>query len=146
MNGLSQIRRHDLGAGSNDKAWVSRFKKLQREYAKFSDQLSDDGWLSPDTYGKDFAAAENIPAVYMFLASDDFGLAGFHIAYVGMSMRLKSRWATHPTLRLIQDRHHHVKRLFRPVAPCDLRDVERKYIRQFNPPWNLSGKVRGGAI
>jgi hypothetical protein len=111
--------------------------------AKLNEALDSDGWLSPDTYCKNFAVAENITAVYMFLAVDMDDMTRFHIAYVGMSTALKNRWATHQTLREIKRTGWHVKRLFKPTPAAELRAVERGYIQKYNPPWNISGKARG---
>lgn len=106
-------------------------------------ELEADGWLSPDSYGKDFAVADDIPAVYMFLAVDDYPDGPFEIAYVGMSTKLANRWATHQTLRKIRDRHEWVQRLFKPTPREALRSVERHYIRHFRPAWNIIGRVPG---
>jgi hypothetical protein len=106
-------------------------------------QLAADGWLSPDTYSNDFADAENIPAVYMFLAIEMPDMDSFHIAYVGMSTQLANRWAKHPTLRKIKKSGCYVKRLFKPTPREKLREEERRYIQKFTPPWNIIGRVPG---
>jgi hypothetical protein len=111
--------------------------------SEFNAKMAADGWLSPDTYGRDFAVAEDFSAVYLFLAVDDFPDMRFQVAYVGMSTKLASRWATHETLRKIRGQHEWVKRLFKPTPRADLRCVERHYIRQFRPAWNIIGRVPG---
>lgn len=39
-----------------------------------------------------------------------------------------------------------VMRWFKPTPTNALRETEARYIRQFNPPWNVQGKVRGVAF
>ncbi len=111
--------------------------------ADFQRGLVADGWKSPDTYGNDFASAGDFPAVYMFLAVDDWPEMRFHVAYIGMSTKLASRWAAHPTLRKIERKTEWVKRLFKPTPMELLRSEERRYIQTFAPPWNIIGRVAG---
>ena len=128
---------------SGKKASTYRKRKAQHPLSAFNDRLDADGWFSPDTYGRDFASAGDFSAVYMFLVVDDWPDMRFHIAYVGMSTRLERRWATHPTLRKIRDRHEWVKRLFKPTPKALLRTEERRYIQEYLPPWNIIGRVPG---
>lgn len=114
--------------------------------ARMTAELEGDGWLSPDSYGRDFATAEDVPAVYLFLAIDMEDMERFHVAYVGMSRAVRRRWATHPTLREIRKSGWYVKRLFKPTNPDILRETERGYIQKFDPPWNLAGRRRGVAV
>lgn len=120
-----------------------RLRKAAHPLSVFNDWLEADGWLSPDTYGREFAVAEDFPAIYMFLAVDDFLEPKFHVAYVGMSTKLASRWAAHPTLRKISSETFYVKRLFKHTPKELLRAEERRYIRHFTPPWNIIGRVAG---
>lgn len=108
-----------------------------------NDTLADDGWKSPDSYGNDFAEPGEISAVYLFMAVNMDDMTEFHVAYVGMSKRLASRWAKHPTLREIKKGDFYIKRLFKPTPEDKLRTIERHYIQKFDPPWNLAGRVRG---
>lgn len=128
---------------SGKKASTCRKRRAQHPLTVFNDKLDADGWLSPDTYGNDFAVAGDFSAVYMFLAVDDWSDIKFQVAYVGMSTRLASRWATHETLRKITARHDWVKRLFKPTPKEMLRAVERKYIQEYRPAWNIIGRVPG---
>jgi len=110
-------------------------------------KLDADGWLSPDTYGREFATAGDFPAVYMFMQVD-FDLMESRdykreIVYVGMSSSLARRWAAHPTLRKIKAEGLWVKRLFKPTPEGILRAEERRYIQQFRPRWNVIGRVPG---
>lgn len=108
-----------------------------------SAELADDGWLSPDTYSRNYAEAAVESAVYLFLAIDIENPERFHIAYVGMSTRLAARWATHETLRAIEHQGWYVRRLFKRTDRKSLREVERCYIEKFDPPWNIIGRKRG---
>lgn len=106
-------------------------------------ELVGDGWKTPDTYCNCFSRITNRPAVYLFLLVDratyDMGM----VAYVGMSKKLSQRLTGHPVLGEIQDTGHWAMRWFKPVGECDLRQVEAKYITQFDPPWNINGRHRG---
>ena len=107
----------------------------------------DDGWLSPDTYGKDFATAGDFSAVYLFMQVDFDLMEGRdyrqEIVYVGMSTNLERRWATHQTLRKIRAEGFWVRRMFKPTPRDLLRVEERRYIQKFRPRWNIIGKVPG---
>lgn len=113
--------------------------------------LAADGWLSPDTYCNFFRSPENRPAVYLFLLHKPLtdGLNGFDhalVAYVGMSARLKARWASHDILPQIQASDAWVMRWFKPTPARALRETEARYITRFDPPWNIQGRPRGVAI
>jgi len=114
---------------------------------KMMSALDADGWLSPDTYGNDFATAGDFPAVYLFMQVD-FDLFesrdyAREIVYVGMSTSLERRWATHQTLRKIKAEGLWVRRMFKPTPKELLRVEERRYIQQFRPRWNVIGRVPG---
>jgi hypothetical protein len=107
----------------------------------------DDGWLSPDTYGKDFAAPGDFSAVYLFMQVDFDLMEGRdytqEVVYVGMSTNLERRWATHQTLRKIKAEGLWIMRMFKPTPRELLRVEERLYIQKFRPRWNIIGRVPG---
>jgi hypothetical protein len=123
---------------------VTMSKKPKTDVA---DALEADGWLSPDTYGRDFSVPGDFPAVYLFMQVDfDLNLGRNYrreIAYIGMSTKLASRWATHETLRKIRAEGLWIKRMFKPTPKEMLREEERRYIQQFLPRWNVIGRIPG---
>lgn len=108
----------------------------------FKKSLADDGWRTPDTYGREFEPVPDGPGVYLFLLYLDEFFDRAQVAYVGMSIDVKRRWANHEVLRLIQPRGY-TQRWFKPERPVDLRLSEATYIAKFNPPWNIIGRPRG---
>ena len=119
--------------------------KSRREvHRAITPRLIAEGWKSPDTYDLHFASAGNIPAVYLFLLTDAETFDEVRVGYVGMSTQLRTRWANHEILSSIRaDKRFWVKRWFLPTIADDLRRVEAEYIRHFDPPWNIVGRVRG---
>lgn len=108
-----------------------------------TDALEGDSWVSPNTYCNKFSPLRNVPAVYLFMLfrADDFRES--LIAYVGMSTKLKQRIDSHDILPSVQSQGFWTKVWFKPVAKNLLRETEAKYITQFDPPWNIQGRVRG---
>ena len=106
--------------------------------------LIDRGWRTPDTYGKEFAAAGDFPAVYLFLLHETEYYNHGMVAYVGMSKMLAQRWCGHDILRQLPSSFDwYRQRWFILTAEDALRDVEKHYIQKYNPPWNIVGKARG---
>lgn len=105
--------------------------------------LIADGWVTQDTYSKEFAPLIDGPAVYLFLLHEREEYRKAIVAYVGMSDRLRRRIATHNILPLLQKPGYWPMTWFRPVPRKLLRETEREYIRRFDPPWNIVGRVRG---
>lgn len=105
--------------------------------------VEDDGWFTPNTYGKEFRPIEAAPAVYLFMMTEDLTFERGLIAYVGMSANLKQRLAGHPVLAEIDKEGRWVTPWFKPTGKRDLSRVERKYIDRFDPPWNIQGRKRG---
>jgi hypothetical protein len=68
------------------------------------------------------------------------------VAYVGMSRHVKTRITGHDVLPKIETPEAWVMRWFKPTPAKILRDTESRYIRQFDPPWNIQGKARGIVI
>jgi len=108
-----------------------------------SRRLRDDGWLSPDSYSREFSEAEAAPAVYLFALYGDEDLRSALVAYVGMSINLQQRWNGHDVLALVRQAGPFVKRWFRPTESALLRAVEADLITKYTPPWNTLGKPRG---
>lgn len=117
---------------------ITQLKRLQS-------CLFEDGWRTPNTYGNDFAMPEREPGVYLFLMGRDLWFHDGLVAYVGMSRNLVQRLSAHPTRAEIDSAAAWVSTWFKTVPVCDLRNVERQYIRQFDPPWNIIGRKRGMA-
>ena len=113
------------------------------KYVPLRKSLVSDGWLTPNTYGNEFAHIENISAVYLFMLSRAFDFDEALVAYVGMSTKLQQRISSHNILPLIDKPGFWVTRWFKPVPRADLRPTEARYIAQFNPPWNTIGRPRG---
>ena len=110
---------------------------------EWQSSMEADGWKTPDTYGREFAAFGSFSAVYLFNRMgicDDYS---FVVAYVGMSTNLIQRMTGHPVLAEISADRIYVQRWFKPTPRDLLREVERHYIQKFNPPWNIVGKKRG---
>lgn len=110
--------------------------------------LIQGGWKTPNTYGNEFGEIDSFPAVYLFAAVDlSFGgdrseISGF-VAYVGMSKRLADRLASHPIKAKLNKHEWFIQTWFMPEKEPLLRETERRFIRAFDPPFNLSGKVAG---
>lgn len=110
---------------------------------KIRDLLIDDGWRSPDTYCNYFEPITSDPAVYLFLLHRRGEYDKAFVAYVGMSIKLNQRMRGHPILVELNADDYWPMRWFKPTPKPELRDVERKYITQFNPPWNIVGRPKG---
>jgi hypothetical protein len=105
-------------------------------------RLSREGWLTPDSYSKEFSPLPQGPAVYLFaLFRDDF--TDCLVAYVGMSSNLQQRMSRHEVLAEIKKCAGFVKRWFRPTPAEILRVRERELIAAFDPPWNIIGRKKG---
>ena len=116
-------------------------------HRKTEELLISDGWRTPDTYcNKSFMPVEGIPAVYLFeVVNTETYTTGF-VAYVGMSKNLHQRFSSHEILRELYDLDHWVCRWFKPTEEPDLRQIESHYIKKFDPPWNIVGRVRGVSL
>ena len=115
---------------------ITQLRRLQSD-------LTADGWRTPNTYGNDFAEPECAPGVYLFLMGRDFLFHDGLVAYVGMSRNLAQRLSNHPTKAEIDSAAAWVATWFKPTPASNLRCIERQYIRQFDPPWNIIGRKRG---
>jgi hypothetical protein len=108
------------------------------------DSLLDDGWKTPDTYTNDFEEIPASSAVYLFLAyRRGYDLREAFVAYVGMSKNAAARVAQHPIFSMVADDGFWPQRWFKPVAAGQLRNAERRYIIQFDQPYNIIGRQRG---
>lgn len=108
--------------------------------------FQEDGWWSPDTYARHFRELPTRPAVYVLMPYCREFYARAFVAYVGMSIDVQRRLAGHEVLREIKSPSVWVKRWFKPTPTPALRDVERRYIQRFDPPWNLVGRKKGIAL
>lgn len=108
--------------------------------------LVRDKWRTPDTYSKEFAPITNRSAVYLFLLVDRETYSKSMVAYVGMSTKLLQRMTGHPILQQTSNPGFFQMRWFKPVPPHALREIEAKYIKKFDPPWNIAGRTRGVKI
>lgn len=108
--------------------------------------LEGDGWVSPNTYCNRFSPLVNKPAVYLFHLIKTYDYTEGLVAYVGMSARLKQRIASHNILPELEAPGFWTKVWFKSVPASDLREVEASYITQFDPPWNIQGRRRGGLL
>lgn len=106
-------------------------------------ELIADGWVTPDTYSLEFAPLIDGPAVYLFLLHEAEEYRKAVVAYVGMSDRLRRRIASHNILPLLHKPGYWPMTWFKPAALDSLRETEKAYIRRFDPPWNIVGRVRG---
>jgi hypothetical protein len=114
----------------------------QAKYMEWRESIEADGWLTPNTYGREFAPITNISAVYLFNLLDIEDDWKSDVVYVGMSTKLLQRVTGHPVLAEIAKANLYVQKWFKPTPRENLRDVERLYIQKFNPPWNIVGKAR----
>lgn len=114
------------------------------EAGQIKAELVGDGWRTPDTYDTHFNGEIDCSAVYLFLLFDieKFFQTAF-IAYVGMSSHLRHRWYGHNILPELEQPGVYAQRWFKPTPESDLRLVESQYIKRFDPPWNIAGRVRG---
>jgi excinuclease UvrABC nuclease subunit len=109
-----------------------------------SEQLEQEGWKTPDTYCKHFSEIPKKSGVYIFLKVDLDLLEKTRtdtVLYVGMSRNLLKRVSTHNIKPMIKCDYMQV--WFKEELPPKIRDAEKKLIQRFNPPFNISGKMRG---
>ena len=111
------------------------------------DQFVSNGWRTPDTYVSDeFECIPDASGIYILVATnfDRFSCPiPERVAYVGQATRLVFRLRGHPVCRSLCGPRCHVSRWFKCFPLNQLRDVERQYIRLFDPPYNLQGRKRG---
>lgn len=119
------------------------------EARPFQENLATLGWHTPDTYDVWCDLPTDEPAVYLFFVygcEPKYGTPDFErafVGYVGMSKRLKRRWACHPTLREIDRQSPYLQRWFLRTDVGELRAKERALIEEFDPPWNIQGRSKG---
>jgi hypothetical protein len=129
-----------ISSANKARPWMTT---AQLRFVQWRDSIEADGWVTPDTYGREFASFGNFPAVYLFNRMGILDDYSFVVAYVGMSTNLAQRMTGHPILTEISTGDGYVQRWFKQTPRDLLRDVERHYIQKFNPPWNIIGKKRG---
>lgn len=110
---------------------------------KIKRSLTEDGWRTPDTYTNDqFGQPIAGPAVYLFLLYRRSDFKTVLVAYVGQSINLRQRLASHEILAELRSPDLWTMRWFKSAQSNELRSLEGKYIRHFNPPWNIIGRPR----
>jgi excinuclease UvrABC nuclease subunit len=107
--------------------------------------LLENGWRSPDVYYDDECdAIPDSPGVYaVTLQWYEERKPRFEIAYIGMSMRLKTRVTyRHEACVALDDEcdgPKYVLRFFRRADASDVRQLELDLIRGFQPRLNIIG-------
>jgi len=103
------------------------------------------GWKIPASYA---------PSRFVEDAPEDSGLYAFthwdrkfhyhQIAYIGMSHNLKSRLkrSTHEVIQYLESKSIFPTIWFKPFPKDGLIDQETKFIRLFNPSYNIRQKKR----
>jgi hypothetical protein len=125
----------------------------EREFTnstRLQEELTSDGWKTPDTYTNNFAEIPDASAVYLFMLYDNHSKSraldyeNAIIGYVGMARRLKRRLANHSVLAELRELEGlWAQRWFKRIVSAQLRETERLYIQRFDPPWNIIGRPRG---
>lgn len=105
--------------------------------------LIGEGWRSPDTYAQYYAPLVSGPALYLFLLYEQREYRAGLVAYVGMSTKLRQRLENHEVHAALQMPSVWPMRWFKPMPSGQLRAAELRYIKRFNPPWNIVGRRRG---
>lgn len=107
--------------------------------------LFKNGFRTPDTYvSRYFKPLIRGPTIYCFLntnvdrLSDKIGEQ--KVLYFGQSTNLINRIRNHETGRKISD---YFAVWFLPVRADELREIEKEYIKRYNPPWNIIHRIRG---
>lgn len=122
-------------------------KRVVHHTNELHQRLIEEGWMSPDTYAKNFSYLPNGPGLYILagfqLSAVDADFGAFKICYVGMSENLANRLGCHPVSPLVRQQGFHLHRMFKTCAKDELRKSESALIRRYNPPFNINGKTRG---
>lgn len=127
---------------------TSTRRKHFKKWGPLRADLVRDGWKTPDTYGGEFAEIPSEPGVYLLavvdtsLSDENPDISGF-VAYVGMSRNLIKRLTCHPVRAKLNKLDLYCQAWFKPEQELELRETERKFIRAYDPPFNLSGKAVG---
>jgi hypothetical protein len=117
---------------------------LTHDYQDLICGLESEGWRTPQTYTSSaFDSDADFSAVYVFLLVEREFYLRARPAYVGMSTRLSQRWSGHPILAELEALDVYVQKWFLRVPKQDLRKVEARNIRRYDPPWNVVGRKRG---
>lgn len=103
----------------------------------------EDGWLTPDTYDSGaFASLPNEPGVYLLLCYGEL-MNPIGVGYVGSAKSLLRRLSQHEVYRLIVRDGLWPQRWFKIYPAQQIREVEKQYIRQLDPAYNIIGRRRG---
>lgn len=113
---------------------------------EIKEELTNDGWVTPDTYTNCFEPISRGPAVYLFLLLEQEKYRRGMVAYVGQSKFLSQRLASHNILPELDAPGIWPMRWFKHVDADQLLEVERHYITHFDPRWNIIGRTRGVAL
>ena len=116
-----------------------------RDWTTINNSLEEIGWLTPNSYGRDFCSPLPCPALYIFSRLDYQAQKG-RAMYVGQTKNLRNRWARHQILPHIEATCGPwiwVIKYFIPWDKSRLREDEKFLIAALNPPFNIIGKTRG---
>lgn len=101
-------------------------------------------WRTPDTYGSNYERLPEGPGIYLFSRYDiDESEKTYRhkVLYVGMSTNIANRCSSHEISRLF-DPEIYAQIYFQHHSE-NLREIEAKYIKLFDPPFNIIGRPRG---
>lgn len=101
-------------------------------------------WQSPDSYCENFSALPNASGIYLLVSCEiDFETIRHRVLYVGKSRNIYKRLKCHEMLPVLWERFRYIQRYFRRYPTPRIDDLERKFIRGFNPPYNIVHRIRG---
>jgi len=109
-------------------------------------QLSEAGWQTPDTYSGAYALIPDTSGVYLLecFKYEDYEQKLIGVCYVGQARSLLRRLSKHEILQKLRCEYEfYVRRWFRLVPIDKLREIERQFIKFYNPPFNILGRRRG---
>jgi len=116
-----------------------------RNHLIIDKKLENLGWLTPNSYGRDFCEPPTSSALYIFTLFN-YERETSDALYVGQSKNLKNRWERHQILSEISKLSGPFQWIIKRFIPWEvgrLRHDERFLISGLNPPFNIIGKRRG---
>jgi excinuclease UvrABC nuclease subunit len=112
------------------------------KYSHLAAGFNPEEWFSPETYKDNFAPLPFGPGIYLFCQIDwNPKPVIFRPLYVGMSRNIALRCRGHEIKSLLPD-DEYIRTYFQPHNE-NLREIERQYIRAYNPPFNIIHRPRG---
>jgi excinuclease UvrABC nuclease subunit len=123
----------------------------QWAHLRFWEAVHHDGWHTDPGYGpvKYQENVPNSPGLYLFALTDvsrNIPQLETLVAYVGKSRNVFKRQIGHEVRRLIQSEISPDLALelwFKSMPEQNIHDEEKRYIRLYNPPYNIIGRKRG---